>query len=151
MLDNVKNMQSFHFWCQKVLPLVYDDSLSYYEVLSKVVDYLNNIIADNKGMAQQITINADNISDLQTLTQQIQQELQDILDGKAEGLYLTALKNYIDINLEAIVGRVVKFVSFGLSDDGYFMALIPSTWQFITFDTIMDPNSELYGHLTLTW
>lgn len=35
---------SFRFWCQKVLPLVYDDSLSYYELLCKVVNYLNNVI-----------------------------------------------------------------------------------------------------------
>lgn len=32
------------FWSQKVLPLVYDDSLSYYEVLSKVVNKLNELI-----------------------------------------------------------------------------------------------------------
>lgn len=31
-------------WVQKVLPLVYDDSLSYYEVLSKVADKLNELI-----------------------------------------------------------------------------------------------------------
>ena len=31
----------FRFWCQKVLPLVYDDSLSYYELLCKVVKRLN--------------------------------------------------------------------------------------------------------------
>lgn len=36
----------FRFWCQKVLPIVYDDSLSYYELLNKVVVYLNNIIND---------------------------------------------------------------------------------------------------------
>lgn len=40
------NVDSFRFWCQKVLPLVYDDSLSYYELLCKVVDYLNNVIED---------------------------------------------------------------------------------------------------------
>lgn len=39
-------VDNFRFWCQKVLPLVYDDSLSYYELLCKVVDYLNNTIAD---------------------------------------------------------------------------------------------------------
>lgn len=36
----------FRFWCQKVLPLVYDDSMSYYELLNKVVDYLNHCISD---------------------------------------------------------------------------------------------------------
>lgn len=34
----------FRFWCQKVLPLVYDDSLSYYEVLCKLVDFLNKMV-----------------------------------------------------------------------------------------------------------
>lgn len=34
------------FWCQKVLPLVYDDSLSYYEVLCKVVKYVNSLAED---------------------------------------------------------------------------------------------------------
>lgn len=38
------NMSAFRFWCQKVLPLAYDDSLSYYELLCKVVDHLNRVI-----------------------------------------------------------------------------------------------------------
>lgn len=32
------------FWCQKVLPLVYDDSLSFYEVLCRMRSKLNEII-----------------------------------------------------------------------------------------------------------
>ena len=40
------NDGNFRFWCQKVLPLVYDDSLSYYELINKVVEYLNNAISD---------------------------------------------------------------------------------------------------------
>lgn len=37
----IEKLHKLHFWCQKVLPLVYDDSLSYYELLCKVVKYLN--------------------------------------------------------------------------------------------------------------
>lgn len=40
----------FKFWCQTVLPIVYDDSLSYYELLNKVVNYLNNVINDVSNM-----------------------------------------------------------------------------------------------------
>lgn len=36
-------IETLKFWCQKVLPLVYDDSLSYYELLNKVVDRINEI------------------------------------------------------------------------------------------------------------
>lgn len=40
-MGDIKKMK---FWCQKVLPLVYDDSLSYYEVLCKFLEKLNEII-----------------------------------------------------------------------------------------------------------
>lgn len=34
-------LKPFRYWCQKVLPTIYDDSLSYYELLTKVLRYLN--------------------------------------------------------------------------------------------------------------
>ena len=46
VMGNYKTLQPFRYWCQKVLPLVYDDSLSYYELLCKVVDYLNKTMED---------------------------------------------------------------------------------------------------------
>ena len=45
-MGNYRTLQPFRYWCQKVLPLVYDDSLSYYELLCKVVDYLNKTMED---------------------------------------------------------------------------------------------------------
>lgn len=45
-LQPYSGVQPFRFWCQKVLPLVYDDSLSYYELLCKVVKRLNEIQED---------------------------------------------------------------------------------------------------------
>lgn len=45
-LKGYTGQQPFRYWCQTVLPLVYDDSLSYYELLNKVVNYLNNVISD---------------------------------------------------------------------------------------------------------
>ena len=46
-----KRLKRFKFWCQMVIPLVYDDSLSYYEVLCKVVDYLNNLASNQNEMS----------------------------------------------------------------------------------------------------
>lgn len=40
--------------CQKVLPLVYDDSLSYYEVLCKVQHKLNEMIEINNTIRDEI-------------------------------------------------------------------------------------------------
>lgn len=39
------DIQPIKFWCQKILPLVYDNSLSYYEVLCKFSSKLNEIIS----------------------------------------------------------------------------------------------------------
>lgn len=38
------------YWVHKILPLVYDDSLSYYEVLSKVTKTLNELIENNNNI-----------------------------------------------------------------------------------------------------
>ena len=45
---------AFRFWCQAVLPLVYDDSLSYMELLNKMVIYLNNTIKDVAAMEENV-------------------------------------------------------------------------------------------------
>lgn len=44
MIDNLK------YWCNKILPLVYDDSLSYYEVLCKTSAKLNEVIESTNGL-----------------------------------------------------------------------------------------------------
>ena len=46
----MNNIRPFRFWCQKVLPLVYDDSLSYYELLCKVVNKLNEIVNNENNL-----------------------------------------------------------------------------------------------------
>lgn len=38
------NVDKIKFWCYKVLPLVYDDSLSYYELLCKLTAKINELV-----------------------------------------------------------------------------------------------------------
>ena len=58
----------------------------------------------------------------------------------------TIMKLVVDAISEAI-----KMVFFGLSDDGYFVAYIPNSWDCITFGTILDCDSPDYGKLTLSY
>jgi hypothetical protein len=48
---------------------------------------------------------------------------------------------------------MIKTVWFGLTDDGYFVAYIPESWQDVTFRTTgYDITTELmpdFGHLVL--
>ena len=96
-----KSLTPFRYWCQKVLPLVYDDALSYYELLCKVVDYLNKTMEDTE------TLN-DDVTNLYTAYQELQEWVNDYyesadfeqaidagLDRMAESGQLTALINAI--------------------------------------------------------
>lgn len=69
-MSNIGNVQPLKFWCQKVLPLVYDESLSYYELLCKVVAYLNALVVDVKEISDII-----NGSDFQEMVDQAVSEI----------------------------------------------------------------------------
>lgn len=62
------HVEPVRYWCHKILPLVYDDSLSYMELLNKVVYKLNEVVNNNNELpayiAEQIKnyINSGEIS-----------------------------------------------------------------------------------------
>lgn len=190
--------ERFQWYCNKILPLVYDNSLSYYEVLCKLGDYIKDISSALLALQDQVN-NIDDISsewskfqeevnetlsqyetNNQAFQQTVQetldqykntyrgdyqsfittvrnemQTMQDTLDAIKDGayidLYLDSIKKYIDNNLQKLVAGIVNYVSFGLDNNGHFVAYIPDTWDFIQFGTITDPDSPLYMHLTLQW
>ena len=89
-----KKIKNFRFWCQKVLPLVYDDSLSYYEVLCKIRDYINDIIAD---MDELSTL----IQDLDSRVDALEDELEHISQSIIE-----EIKKYL--NTEEFISNLVE-------------------------------------------
>ena len=48
-------ISKLRYWCYKVLPLAYDDSLSYYEVVDKCVAKLNEIIENNNKLPEAVS------------------------------------------------------------------------------------------------
>ena len=133
MAINENKLRPFRFWCQKVLPLVYDNSLSYYEVLSKVVHYLNKMIEDDN---------------------QFIEELQELQDALAE------VQNIIDNFDTEFAEKVIReclatMIFVTISDSGYIVYHIPDDWNSIEFRTTgMDFYTELmpeYGHLVLRY
>lgn len=64
-----------------------------------------------------------------------------------------AIRKWMEVNAIDLVGELVKMVFFGITDDGYFVAYIPESWNDIIFgttglDTII-PGYE-YGRLVLS-
>lgn len=73
-LNVYTDLTPFRYWCQKVLPLVYDDSLSYYELLCKVVDYLNKTMED-------VNLSIDDVSKLHTAYEELQAYVNNYFDN----------------------------------------------------------------------
>ena len=129
---DIKPLHHFRFWCQKVLPLVYDDSLSYYEVLCKVVNYINNLIDTNNHIIEYV-------DELKAELQQVQEWIDNFDTSYAESIIREYLATMIFVRI---------------SDAGYFVYYIPESWDDITFNTtgldITIPDTD-YGRLVLSY
>lgn len=127
-----KNLDTFKFWCQKVLPLVYDDSLSYYEILCKVVDYINNIIENQKEFS-------DELAELESELKTVQKWIEDFDTSYIEKVVREYLATMIFVEI---------------SDAGYFIYYIPETWKDIVFETTgldVEIVGTEYGRLVLNY
>lgn len=152
---------NFKFYCQKVLPLVYDESLSYYEVLCKLTDYMNNMFETQENFEAalaQLNLQQQNLSNqfielrqsVSADLAEMNETLEKIKNGDYIDLYLEPIKEFIDENVQKLVAQIVSYVSFGLTADGYFSAYIPDSWDFLGFDTI-PYGDPLECHLVLNW
>lgn len=126
----------FRFWCYKVLPLIYDDSLSYYEILCKMVTYINNLIETDK-------LQNDEINKLKQEVQVIQKWIDNFDTSYAESVIAQYLATMIFVTI---------------SDEGYIIYNIPRNWHSITFNTTgLDIGNNIgvgnydYGHLVLSY
>lgn len=127
-----KSIPTFRIWCQKVLPLVYDDSLSYYEVLCKVVKYINELIDADKVLSDEI--------------EGLKADLEVVQDW---------INNYNTKFAEQIIREYIATMIFvEISDAGYFEYYIPERWSDIEFNTtgldVVIPDTE-YGRLVLSY
>lgn len=126
-------MKNFEFWCYKVLPLVYDDSLSYYEVLCKIVKYINNIIEDEKKLGNRMD--------------ELENELNEVQKW---------IDNFDTSYIEEILKKYIATMIFvEINNAGYIVYNIPDNWNNIEFNTTgvdidlsMQPE---YGHLVLSY
>lgn len=130
------------FVCQKILPLVYDESWSYLEMLEKLKTYVNEMITNvNSVIKNQNTLIGEYSEVLKEL-----QIMNDTIEKMKKGFYIengsigleklsNNFKQQIKDYIVETTKDICKLVWFGLTDDGYFYAVIPDSWQHIIFDT----------------
>lgn len=114
-----------------------------------ILKVLKQMAEEWKELIKQVDGNSADIDELQKQVAALEKLLEDIKNGDYVDLYLDALQNWIDRNLQNLVANIVKYIWFGLTDDGRFCAYIPKSWDFITFDTNMNYDSDRYGRLLL--
>ena len=125
-------LEKFRFWCYKVLPLVYDDELSYYAVLCQVVDYINKLIEQDK-------VFSDEIEDLKKDLDTVNKWINDFDISYAEKIIKESIATMIFVEI---------------TDSGYIVYNIPSNWKDITFNTTgldININGYDYGKLVLSY
>lgn len=127
----------FMFWCQKVLPLVYDDSLSYYEVLCKLVTYVNGLRDDVIKLGADVTALNNLYNELAQLVEDyynkgVQDAVNKKLDAMADdGYFDVILSKYVtkyfalnfNTTIDALayhfdIGQTVHTNGYGSSGDG---------------------------------
>lgn len=100
-----RNLKQFRFWAQKVLPAIYDESISYYEVLCKVVDYIDKMLENEQTLYDMFAPLTGQMSELEnkfnSLQNSVNTALLDLnervytLDEKVDNNFIN-LKEYID-------------------------------------------------------
>lgn len=159
----------FRFWCQSVLPLVYDDSLSYYELLCKVVAYLNHCIADLNKMGKDVNGLYGAYVKLQDYVNNyfdnldVQEEINKKLDEMAEnGQLEQVIEQFLKFNTFRVFETFAKMVeSKGLyngeyvsvlghytADDGGACSYLITDSQ--TDFTVATATEGLYAHPVIT-
>ncbi len=124
------------------LPAFYWDVYSSEQRIKAICLEIDKIIAYANMLGVNINATHEDVAKLQELFQKFQDQ------GLAE-LYEKLLQQWVDDNMERIISRAVKFVYFGLTNDGYFCAYIPDSWDEITFDTGAVYGRSDYGRLIL--
>lgn len=94
-------LNKFRFWSQKVLPLVYDDSLSYYEVLCKVVDYINKMLENEQTLYDMFEPLVSELGELETALKQLQKTVNEsliALNTRCDNIENTVTQNFDFLN-----------------------------------------------------
>lgn len=106
MANGFKELKPFRYWCAKVLPLVYDDSLSYYELLGKVIESLNLTMED----VELLNNYFDGI--------EVQEEIENTLDKMAQdGTLAELMEPYINTKLNPVIASVPTTVTNWLASN----------------------------------
>ena len=86
---------------------------------------------------------------------ELEDSVNELENGDLTPEMAAAIVELVQRNIIDLVGEMVKFVFFGLTMDGYFVAYIPEPWNEIIFNTteydIWIEDVKEYGRLVISY
>ena len=92
-----------------------------------------------------------NVNELEAFYKKLEERFEDLEEGGLIDVYQNQVCKWINTNLDCIVGNAVRFVQFGLTEDGRLVATIPNNWDFLQFKTVMDSEDPDFGKLQIVY
>ena len=150
------DLKPFQAWVQQSLPAVYDDSLSYTDLLAKMLAYLNNLVANNNSLSTDMTnaINyINNYFDNLDVQDEINNKLDQMtVDGTLMELIAPFLNTFITPEMYGAVGDGVHNDTSALQeclDSCGYLYLNKSHTYLITKSINLKNNDIVFGEGTL--
>lgn len=163
-------------WLLQALLTINDEYSTFDEAIAKLEKLVSDTIDEFNRIIEQTKTEFDTELDkvrkeltatqgMQAILQQMQDDLKKFKEEKLDtGVYMNRwfadnmnmLAEWFDTFIEGHVTKAIEgfaqFVSFGLTDDGYFCAWVPEHWSELEFSTGTDyENANEYGHLILNY
>lgn len=126
------------------IPKLYWNVKSQEQRILALCKQLHKLICYSDMLADHIEIDHADIVELQELFKEFQ-------ESGFDDYYAEQVEKWISEHLEFIYDHTIKQIYFGLTEDGYWCAWIPESWDDITFDTIMNYSDPNYGSLVLIY
>jgi len=125
-----------------VVPKLYYDALSPEQRIKKLCEELHRLCEYANLLGENINLDHAAIEHLQA-------DFQRFIDGEYDQYYKDVIYKWISDNFADLISAGIRQVYFGLTDDGYFCAYVPDSWDEISFDTGAVFGRSDYGRLIL--
>lgn len=126
------------------IPKLYWDVKSQEQRIKALCEQLHKLICYSDMLGGKIEENHTAIEELQRL-------FNEFMESGFDDYYLEQIEQWVNDNLETLYHLLVKQVFFGITQEGYFVAYIPESWDDIIFDTGANYGTDTYGRLILRW
>ena len=126
------------------IPKMYWDVTSQEQRILTICKQLHKLVCYADMLGDKINIDHAQLEELQAL-------FDKFMESGFDDYYAEQVEKWISEHLEFIYDHTIKQIYFGLTEDGYWCAWIPDSWDDITFDTIMNYSDPNYGSIVLKY